>query len=86
MLGKVCKVIIDFGSTNNIISMEAIEKLRLKRIPHTNPYQVTWLNKDQHVLVNEQAWVEFSIGKYKDIILCDVIPMDACHLLLGRPK
>lgn len=34
------------------------------------------------MLVNEQTWVEFSIGGYKDKILCDV---DACHLLLGRP-
>ena len=24
-------------------------------------------------------------SKYKDKVWCDVIPMDACHLLLGRP-
>ena len=35
--------------------------------------------------MNEQAWVDFSIGGYKDKILCDILPMDACHLLLGRP-
>jgi hypothetical protein len=29
--------------------------------------------------------VEFKIGNYNDKILCDVIPMDVCHLLLGRP-
>ena len=30
--------------------------------------------------------ISFSIGNhYNDKILCDVIPMDACHLLLGRP-
>jgi hypothetical protein len=28
---------------------------------------------------------EFKIGGYKDEILCDVIPMDVCHLLLGIP-
>jgi hypothetical protein len=22
---------------------------------------------------------------YKDEVLCDVVPMDACHILLGRP-
>lgn len=43
------------------------------------------MNKGQHVLVNEQAWVDFSIGRYKDKVLCDVLPMDACHILLGRP-
>jgi hypothetical protein len=26
-----------------------------------------------------------NIGGYNDKILCDVIPMDVCHLLLGRP-
>jgi hypothetical protein len=25
------------------------------------------------------------MGEYKDKILCDVIPMDVCHVLLGRP-
>jgi hypothetical protein len=25
------------------------------------------------------------MGEYKDKILCDVIPMDICHVLLGRP-
>jgi hypothetical protein len=29
--------------------------------------------------------VEFKIGGYNDKILCDVIPMDVCHLLLGKP-
>lgn len=85
VLGKVCKVIVDSGSTNNIISEEAVRNLKLTRIPHTSPYKVTWLNKGQSMLVNEQTFVEFSIGGYKDKILCDVLPMDACHLLLGRP-
>ncbi|XP_059301759.1 uncharacterized protein LOC132053664 [Lycium ferocissimum] len=35
--------------------------------------------------VNKQAIIKFSIGKYQDEILCDVVPMQACHLLLGRP-
>jgi hypothetical protein len=29
--------------------------------------------------------VEFKIGGYRDEILCDVIPMDICHILLGIP-
>ena len=29
--------------------------------------------------------VEFSIGNYQDNVLCDVVPMEACHILLGRP-
>jgi hypothetical protein len=29
--------------------------------------------------------ISFSIGKYNDEVLCDVAPMHAGHLLLGRP-
>jgi len=29
--------------------------------------------------------VVFQIGTYKDVVLCDIIPMDVCHILLGRP-
>lgn len=38
------------------------------------------------VNVHKRCLIQFSIGKiYSDEVLCDVIPMDACHLLLGRP-
>ena len=37
------------------------------------------------VMVTKQCLVEFKIGGYRDEILCDVIPMDVCHILLGRP-
>ena len=29
--------------------------------------------------------IAFFIGKYEDEVLCDVVPMQACHILLGRP-
>ena len=29
--------------------------------------------------------MEFQIGTYKDVVLCNIIPMDVCHILLGRP-
>ena len=50
-----------------------------------NPYKISWLKKCQRILVNEQTWVDFSIVGYKDRLLCDIFPMDACHLLLYRP-
>ena len=37
------------------------------------------------VKTNKQVLVSFSIGKYKDEVLYDVIPMHAGHILLGRP-
>jgi hypothetical protein len=35
-------------------------------------------------MVIQQCKVVFKIGGYKDEIMCDVIPMDVCHVLLGR--
>ena len=35
--------------------------------------------------VNKQVVVAFSIGKFRDKVLCDVVPMHVGHLLLGRP-
>ena len=29
--------------------------------------------------------ISFSMGKYKDEVLCDVLPMHATHLVLRRP-
>ena len=36
-------------------------------------------------MVTKQCLVEFKIGGYRDEIVCDVIPMDVCHILLGIP-
>jgi hypothetical protein len=82
---RVCKVIVDSGSTDNLISTEMVEKIELETIEHPSPYRVSWLQKGHQVNVTKQCLVEFKIGGYKDEILCDVIPMDVCHLLLGRP-
>ena len=44
------------------------------------------LQKGAEIKVNKRCLVYFFIGiTYKDEVWCDVAPMDACHLLLGRP-
>jgi hypothetical protein len=78
-------VIIDSGSTDNLVSTEMVEKLELETTAHPNPYKVSWLQKGHQVMVSRQCKVEFKIGGYRDEILCDVIPMDVFHVLLGRP-
>lgn len=83
--GKCCKLVIDSGSTDNLVSQEMVDKLGLKKIKHPTPYRVSWLQKGHQLLVNEQSEVEFQIGKYKDKVLCDIMPMDVCHILLGCP-
>jgi hypothetical protein len=78
-------VIIDSGSNDNVVSTEMVEKLELRTTAHPKPYKVSWLQKGHQVMITKQCLVEMKIGGYKDEILCDVIPMDACHILLGRP-
>ncbi|KAI4340732.1 hypothetical protein MLD38_025541 [Melastoma candidum] len=83
---KVCLVIINSNSCTNTILRTVVEKLKLPIKAHPHRYRLQWLNKESDVRVTHRARVPFSIGKnYKDEVICDVISMDACHLLLGRP-
>ena len=75
---------IDSGSTNNIFSTEMVEKMSLNKTKHLVAYKVCWLHKGNQILVSEQCEFNFQIGPYKDKILCDVMPMDVFHILLGR--
>ena len=83
--GRVCKLIIDSGSCANVISQDAVTKLGLVVQPHPSPYTLAWLNNGTKINVSQQVGLTFSIGHYKDTTAFDVVPMDACHLLLGRP-
>jgi len=84
--GKVCSMIIDGGSCTNVASQTMVDKLKLKMTPHPKPYAIQWLNQNKGMQVNQQILLSFSLGKlYDEELWCDVIPMDACHLLLGRP-
>ena len=83
--GKFCKLVIDSSSTDNLVSTEMVDKLKLEKIVHPTPYKVLWLQKGHQIIVTEQCKVEIQIGTYKDVILCDVMPMDVCHIFQGRP-
>ena len=37
--GKCCKLIIDSGSTDNLVATEMVEKLGLKKLKHPTPYK-----------------------------------------------
>ncbi|KAD4180088.1 hypothetical protein E3N88_28679 [Mikania micrantha] len=83
---RVCSVIIDGGSCTNVASQTLVSKLNLKMLPHPSPYVIQWLNQGKGIHVSHRTLLSLSIGRsYTDEIWCDVIPMDACHVLLGRP-
>ena len=81
---KACSEIIDRGSCTNVASTTMVEKLGMQTSKHPRPYKLQWLNDSGEVRVNKQVLISFSIGKFKDEVLCDVVPMQAGHLL-GRP-
>jgi hypothetical protein len=49
----LCRLIIDGGSSNNLVSSDMVEKLALttKLLPH--PCQIQWLNKSGKVKVTK---------------------------------
>ncbi|TYK19586.1 uncharacterized protein E5676_scaffold1274G00330 [Cucumis melo var. makuwa] len=84
--GKVCSVIIDSGNSENFVSKKLVAVLKLKTEPHSCPYKIGWIKKGGDAYINEVCSVSLSIGgTYKDQIGCDVLDMDVCHILLGRP-
>lgn len=83
--GKVCNLIIDGGSCTNAASAYMVEKLGLEKTKHPHPYRLRWLDDKVELKIKEQVSIPFSIGKYQDEVVCDVVPMQAGHVLLGRP-
>ena len=83
--GKACKLVIDGGCYENVVAKKAVYKPALDTEKYPTPYRLEWLKKGNEVIVSELCLVNFSIGtKYKDRTWCDVVTMDAYHLLLGR--
>jgi hypothetical protein len=63
---RKCKVIVDSGSTDNLVSTEMVEKLELETTDHPSPYKVSWLQKGHQVSVTKQCLVDIKIGGYND--------------------
>jgi hypothetical protein len=84
---KDCRVrtIIDGGSCNNLVSADFMAKTALMTRLHTHLYYIRWLNNSGKAKVTHTTRVHFSIGTYHDYANCDVVPIQACSLLLGRP-
>ncbi|KAI0495627.1 hypothetical protein KFK09_021930 [Dendrobium nobile] len=83
---KVCDLLIDSGCTKNVVSRALVQALQLKTSKHSQPYKISWVKKGMEISVTDICRVQFSIGKhYTCEVLCDIVEMDVCHLILGRP-
>ena len=81
---KLCNMIVDSGSCTNVASTLLVEKLKLPTTKHLRPYKLQWLNKSGVVKVTKQVLISFQIDRYKDEVLCYIVPIFATHMLLGR--
>ena len=43
--GKVCDVIVDSGSSENLVSKAMVKALKLQTEPNPTPYKLTWVKK-----------------------------------------
>ena len=72
VLENICSLIVDSGSSCNCCSARMVEKLNLQVVPHPKPYKLQWINENGELSVDKQVEIKFSIGNYKDKVLCDV--------------
>ncbi|KAI5335719.1 hypothetical protein L3X38_025853 [Prunus dulcis] len=81
---QTCKLVIDGGSTMNVISKSAVTRLNLKLEPHPHPFHVAWVDKTKLPVI-EWCLVPLKLGTYEEDIYLDLLPMNIAHVLLGRP-
>lgn len=60
--GRVCKVIIDSGSCENVVPKEVVNKLKLKVENHPNPYKIALFKKGNEVTIDKCCLISLSIG------------------------
>ncbi|KAF1854434.1 hypothetical protein Lal_00044306 [Lupinus albus] len=65
------------GTTSFILMMFGL----YGKITTSLPYRLQRSNEDGEVIVNKQVGIPFSIGKYEDLVLCDVAHNGACHII-----
>jgi hypothetical protein len=67
------------------VSLDLIRKLGLETRPLCFPYNIEWFNNSGKAKVTHSTRIHFSVGSYHDYADFDVVPVEACSLLLGRP-
>ncbi|KAF7823742.1 putative mitochondrial protein [Senna tora] len=62
---KVCKLVVDGGSSRNVVSTSGVARLGLKTEPHPKPFRVAWVDKTS-LPVTRQCRVPIQLGEYQE--------------------
>ncbi|GJW17389.1 transposon ty3-I gag-pol polyprotein, partial [Tanacetum coccineum] len=63
-----------------------VKAFKLLTEPHPSPYQIGRIKKGLALKVTEICKVPLAMRMhYNELITCDVVDMEVCHVLLGRP-
>ena len=78
--------LIDIGSQASLISEAVVKQLGLITKPHKKIYPLGWVCKDKRLQVIKKCDLKFAItSKFVDEVEFDVVPLDICGIVLGRP-
>ncbi|GJR38176.1 transposon ty3-I gag-pol polyprotein [Tanacetum coccineum] len=68
------------------MSKDLVKAFKLLTEPHPSPYQIGQIKKGLALKVTKICKVPLALGKhYNELVTCDVVDMEICHVLLGRP-
>ncbi|KAL4289850.1 hypothetical protein GQ457_14G012880 [Hibiscus cannabinus] len=75
---------VDFPADGEVL---VVKRSLNTQVVQSNQQRENIFHTRRHIneKVTKQVLIPFSIGSYKDEVLCDVVPMHATHMLLGRP-
>nr|GEV04109.1 zf-CCHC domain-containing protein [Tanacetum cinerariifolium] len=74
---KICYMIIDGESCQNLVSKALVKAFKLPIEPHLSPYQIGRIKKDLALKVTEICKVPLAIGKhYNELVTFDVVDME----------
>jgi hypothetical protein len=76
---------MDGGSFPSAVSSDLVNALSLSTWRLPMACYIQWMNQSGTLKITQKVGIKFLVGSYANVVDCDVAPVSARHLLLGRP-